>query len=112
MILDLLEGSVIFEQYGEDTGTEQAPVDQVDPGDPPEFIHLKKHYLLDRLRNLQSRLDSQNIPNDELETIIQFGNELSYDTLVRLATDVAEIINLQLSKEVKTNDRQKKTASV
>lgn len=108
MILDLLEGSVIFEQY-EDTETEQAPVDQSEPGDPPEFIHLKKHYLLERLRNLQSRLQMQNIPNNELRVILQFGNELSYDTIVRLSTDVAEIINLQLSQEVKSNDRQKQT---
>jgi len=113
MILDIFEGSVIFEE--ENPEEEQAPVDQSDPGDPPEFVHLKKYYLLERLRNLKSRLDTHNVSNDELETIIQFGNEFSYETLVRLADDITDILTVQLSqisREVKTNDRQKKTATV
>ena len=114
MILDAFEGSVIFTEQ-ENPEEEQAPVDQSEPGDPPEFVHLKKYYLLERLRNLSSRLEVNNITNDDLELILQFGNEFSYDTLVRLADDITDIIKVQLShvsREVKSNDRQKKAATI
>ena len=111
MILDTLMGSVIFEEDSLEVPQSELE-SQSNPADPSEFIHLKKYYLLEKIRTLKSTLDSSNISNSDLEILIVFGSELTYETLVRLVDNISDIIKLQISQKVKINDKQKKTATV
>ena len=72
---------------------------------------MKKYYLLKKLRTLQLKLNSCDIINSDLNILIMFGNELTYDTLLGLVDNISDIIKSQLlQKKAKTNDNQKKTA--
>lgn len=76
------------------------------PSDPPEFMPLKKYMLLDKLRSLKNNLDLKNINNSDLETLLKFGNSLSYDTLILLSNGIVESI----SKQFKGKINEKKNA--
>ena len=75
--------------------------------DPPEFTALKKHYILNKLKELKAKLDAKNITCEELDAVIMFGVELSYDTLTILSDSIIEFIKQNL-QGAKSNDKTKK----
>jgi len=72
---------------------------------PPfrEILPLKKYYLIQRLKNLKSRLDEFNIKNEDLEIILKFMNNISYNSLVSLSINILPVIEEQLAR-LQTND--------
>ena len=101
MILDELYGSVIYEQ-NIDIGDQ----DQEQIADPPEFMPLKQFYLLEKIRNLKAKLEDQNISSHELDIILKFGNDFSYDTLVRLVDGIMDILKVQLQPRGETHEKR------
>lgn len=111
MILDEMKNSNIYNTYlmeqhvgGDDPKPGTDPEGQPEP---PEFVPLKKHFLVDKLQNLKAKLSLNSIPHEELDNILQFSNEMSYDTLLRLTNDIIDVLNVKLS-EVAKNDKSKK----
>jgi hypothetical protein len=72
---------------------------------PPfrEILPLKKYYLIERLKNLKSRLDEFNIKNTDLEIILKFMNNISYNSLVSLFINILPVIEEQLAR-LQNND--------
>ena len=105
MILSNLSGSIIEEQeeMGVQLNEEEMPSD-----DSPEFASLKKYYLSEKLHNLKARLSTHGISNDDLDLILKFNNELSYDTLLKLTDAIVDIIKVQLAQEVKSYEESKR----
>ena len=85
---------------GEDEGGEM-----VAEQPPPfrEILPLKKYYLIQRLKNLKSRLDEFNIKNEDLEIVLKFMNNISYNSLVSLSINILPVIEEQLAR-LQTND--------
>jgi hypothetical protein len=80
---------LVFELAGGMPG-EEMPEDQEQqeqqPQDPlAEIIPLKKYYLSQKLIDVKNRLFKYGIQRDDLELIIQFQNELSYNVLLNLS---------------------------
>ena len=74
---------------------------------PPfrEILPLKKYYLIQRLKNLKSRLDEFNIKNKDLEIILKFMNNISYNSLVSLSINILPVIEEQLAR-LQDNDEE------
>ena len=112
MILDEMYGSCLLEYDpnmfgGQETSQKiQGDNDPEEPTEPPEFKSLKKFHLVSRIQSLKSQLDEVNITSDELELVLKFSIELSYETLVRLTDSITEIIKLRL-QEMNKNDKNK-----
>ena len=85
-----------------------SPLDAVvaQDGDPVEFLPLKKYLLLQRAYDIKSKLDVRSLYSDELETVLKFANELSYDTLSRLLTGVLDHILIHLQSLSKSKDKR------
>lgn len=104
MILDEFYGSVIFE---EEVPPDQVPPDMQgevppqEPPEPPEFMPLRKYYLLQKLFDLRNKLDTVNINNDTLDTILKFAPDFSYDTLVVLTDKIADSLKSELQGAMK-----------
>jgi hypothetical protein len=79
------------------------------PVEPVEYMPLKKFYLIQKLNDLNIKIKQIGITNDSLETISQFADTLSYDTLLTLTNNIIQIINdeirarAQNAKKVSTN---------
>jgi len=99
---------IVFEQYDspdmpQDPNQEQPEAEELpDPMD--EIIPLKKYYLTDKLIDLQSRLFKKGIQRDDLDFILQFQNELSYDVLIILTNAILD--NSQISIEGEKDDKE------
>jgi len=106
MILSNLSGSIIEEQ--EEMEDQMGGQEEVNPDDFPEFASLKKYYLSEKLHNLNSRLSAHGISNDDLDLILKFSSELSYDTLLKLTDAITDIIKVQLAQEVKAYEESKR----
>ncbi len=112
MILDEMYGSCLLEydpnnMFGKQETPQQQGQDNSEEAEPPEFKSLKKFHLVSRLQSLKSQLDEINITSDELELVLKFSIELSYETLVRLTESITEIIKLRL-QEMDKNDKENK----
>ncbi len=77
---------------------------EVDTSPPfPEILPLKKYYLIQRLKNLKSRLDECNINNSDLDIILKFVNNISYNSLVSLFINILPVVEEQLAR-LSTNE--------
>ena len=47
-----------------------------------EILPLKRYYLIQRLKNFNAQLCAANIKNTDLEIILKFVNNISYNSLV------------------------------
>jgi len=63
-----------------------------------ELLPLKKFYLMQKLQEFKSRLDEVNIKNNDLEIIIKFMNNISYDALISLSSTIFPVIEQQLAR--------------
>ena len=70
------------------------------PEAPPfqEILPMKRYYLIGRLRELKSRLDQNNIQNEDFDIIVKFTNNLSYGSLVSLASGIIPVVEEQLAR--------------
>ena len=111
MILDEMYGSCLLEydpnMFGKQEIPQQPGNENSELSEPPEFKSLKKFHLISRIQSLKSQLDEINITSDELELVLKFSIELSYETLVRLTDSITEIIKLRL-QEMNKNDKKNK----
>ena len=64
-----------------------------------EIQPIKKVFLLNKLKKLQTRLNDNSMSDDDLNLVLKYGPYLTYPTLVRLA--ITAINNLRNSPQVK-----------
>ncbi len=84
----MLVQDILFEQQpppGMPGEEEQGPPD---PGE--EIEPIKKYYLNNKLTNLKNTLERNGIFKDELNIILKFQNELSYDLLLILFNNILD----------------------
>jgi len=91
----------IPEQNSDDVGDEYDPeldgsVDEVLPFQ--EILPMKRYYLIGKLRELKSKLDQNNIQNEDFDIIVKFTNNLSYGSLVSLASGIIPVVEEQLAR--------------
>jgi hypothetical protein len=67
---------------------------------PPfqEILPMKRYYLIGRLKELKSQLDQSNVKNADLDIIMKFINNLSYDSLVSLSSGIIPVVEDQLAR--------------
>lgn len=63
-----------------------------------EILPMKRYYLIGKLKELKSRLDQNNIQNEEFDIIIKFINSLSYSSLVSLSIGIIPVVEEQLAR--------------
>lgn len=75
-------------------------LDEVADEVPPfqEILPIKRYYLIERLRELKSKLGQNNIQNEDLNIIVKFANNLSYGSLVSLASGIIPVVEEQLAR--------------
>mgnify|MGYP000904967371 CR=1 FL=1 len=64
----------------------------------PELLPLKRYYLIQRLNTLKARLDQSNISNKDLDIIVKFVNNLSYNSLLSLLNGIVPVIEDQIAR--------------
>jgi hypothetical protein len=99
--MTLLCDAFIFEQ--------EEPVEQPQPSNNDfegELLPLKKYHLVQRLYTLQYQLDQKKLQNKDLNTILLFNKELSYDTIVHLIKGILPFLQQQI-KGATINEKQK-----
>jgi len=104
MLLDEMYGSCLLEIDPSVYGGDKEDIPQP-PEEPPEFKSLKTYYLVSKLQDLRTKLNEINIVSDELELVLKFSEQLSYETLVRLVGSLSEVLKLHLQGI--TNDKEK-----
>lgn len=83
----------------------QVAIDQ-SPATSQELLPIRRYYLLEKIRLLKSRLKDYNVQNDDLDVIIKFSNQLSYNSLVSLVVSLLPVIEEQI---VRLNNNAKET---
>lgn len=103
---NLLPGEASSEDY-EDDSEEYADDSELDSETDedessnvlsPDLAPLKRYYLIRRLKELNDQLVNYNIKNDELDIIIKFVNNLSYNSLLLLSNSVIQNIEDQIAR--------------
>ncbi len=80
------------DEYDEDLDdVQEAPAFQ-------EILPIKKYYLINRLKELKSRLDQHNIQNEDFNIITKFLNNFSYNSLLSLANGIIPVVEDQLAR--------------
>lgn len=68
-----------------------------DENEPSEFKSLKKYHLVQQLTDLESKMKQNDLNTSDLNTILTFKNELSYDTLLQLTQGILTIVSSQIN---------------
>ena len=103
MLMEYMYEQTIFEQQFGLPGEEEA---NAEAEAYPESESLKKYELLQKLVALKNRLKVSNIYDDDLDTVLNFGSEISYTTLLTLANTIADKLRTQIS-ELESNEQRK-----
>ena len=69
-----------------------------------EIQPIKKVFLLNKLKKLQTRLNDNSMSDDDLNLVLKYGPYLTYPTVVRLA--ITAINNLRNSPQVKNGGQE------
>lgn len=103
MLLDNHNSLVLFEQGM--PGMPGAPGES--PGEEgfPEAVPLKKFELLQKMIQMKDHLRTRGIFNDDLELLIKFGSELSYETILALSNQIVDRIS-QLMVEKSNGEKE------
>ena len=100
---------LVFEQFedpsqmppGGDPNAQQVP-----PQDPlAEITPLKKYYLSQRLVEVRNKLLEAGVSLPELDILLQFQNELSYEVLMILADKILSNIEKDVEQLRKDSDK-------
>lgn len=85
---------LVFEQFdSQGMPTDEIPQEEQEPQDPlAEIEPVKKFYLSKRLIDIQSQLFKHGIQRDDLDFILKFQNELSYQVLMILSATILDEI--------------------
>ncbi len=101
MILSSMDSNYILE-----AGMPGEPGAGIDPSSEfPEATPLKKYELLDKLGRMKSILKSSNIYDNDLDDIISFGSELSYETLLALTNSIVDRLSKYIAG-IKNNEEK------
>jgi len=65
---------------------------------PPDLAPLKRYYLITRLKELNNKLEDYNIKNNDLDIIVKFSNNLSYNSLLLLSTNIIQSIEDEIAR--------------
>lgn len=104
MLLESLD--VMSEQFGQPGGS--PPGEGVDPNSPfPEETPLKKYELMLKLSQMRNVLQTNGVYDDDLDLVLQFGSDLSYETILALSNAVIEKLKKYIAG-IKTNDERQK----
>jgi hypothetical protein len=63
-----------------------------------EILPMKRYYLIGKMKELKSRLDQNNIQNKDFDIIVKFINNLSYNSLLSLASGIIPVVEEQLTR--------------
>lgn len=81
----------------------EAPPEQAEPAveENPELIPIKKLILIKKLKDLKSALENYNITgySQELETVLNFSENLSYETLKSILEKILETLMKKSGQE-------------
>lgn len=104
----LLESFIMSEQFGPPGQEQMPPGEGVDPTSPfPEETPLKKFELILKLSHMRNVLQTNGIYDDDLDLILQFGSDLSYETILALSNAVIEKLKKYITG-IKNNDQTEK----
>jgi len=107
MLLDNMyvinDTELLEQQYGGMPG-ERPDDPNADPAFP-EGTPLKKFELLQKMTFMRNALREQNIYDDDLDLVIRFGAELSYETLLMLTNALVDRLKEHLT-EISNNIKQ------
>lgn len=103
MLLNSLD--IMLEQFGP-PGAQ--PGEGIDPSDPfPEATPIKKFELLQKVSMMRSNLQLNGIYDDDLDLVLQFGPELSYETILALTNAIIDKLKSSLvTAGNKDNDKK------
>lgn len=89
---------LVFEQFDQGMPAEESP-ENLAPQDPlAEITPLKKYYLSQRLIEIKNRLYKYGIQQNDLDFILRFQNELSYDVLLILSDSIISNIEQKIAE--------------
>ncbi len=100
MLMDNIHEETLFEQQFGMPGAEESEAEAF-----PESEALKRYELTQQLVALKNRLKVSNIHDEDLDTILNFGSELSYTTLLMLSNTIADRLKSQIS-ELDANEQK------
>ena len=97
---------LVFEQFdSQGMPAEEMPPEEQAPQDPlAEIEPLKKYYLSKKLIDLQSRLFNHGIQREDLDFLLKFQNELSYEVLMLLSNSILDSMGAEYSTQNKNED--------
>ncbi len=80
-------------------------LDQSGTDDPTssELVPIKRYFLIEKLRNLQSKLKLYNLSDSQLDLVLKFVDDLSYKSLLKLAVNIVQ----HIGEKVNNVSRQK-----
>ena len=100
---DPAEEDPVEEDPVEEDPVEEDPVEE----DPESYlISYKKFFLIQKLNELKGRLEEKGLGISELNTILLFVSDLSYETLLLLTMRILTMVKNYI-KESKNNDKIK-----
>jgi hypothetical protein len=110
MLLESLD--IMLEQFGQPEEQMPAtPGEGVDPSSVfPEETPLKKFELILKLSHMRNVLQTNGIYDDDLDIILQFGPELSYETILALSNTVIDKLQKYIAG-IKTNEQKDNSES-
>lgn len=73
----------------------------------PEFMPLKKYYLINKIDDLKSKLKMYGINNIFLDMVYPFFNSLSYATLLLVSDKILLDLERMLEEEITKNKKEK-----
>lgn len=65
---------------------------------PPDLAPLRKYFLIQKLKELKDQIQDYNIQNPDLDTILKFVNNLSYNSLLLLSNGIVLSIEEQIAR--------------
>ena len=95
MLMEYMYNEALFEQqFGMPGAEEEAAQDEAFP----EAQALKKYELLQKLVVLKNRLKTGNMYDEDLETLLNFGSDMSYTTLLVLSNTIADRLKSKIQE--------------
>ena len=90
----------------EDSSEDPVEEDPVEEDPESYLISYKKFFLIQKLNELKGRLEEKGLGISELNTILLFVSDLSYETLLLLTMRILTMVKNYI-KESKNNDKIK-----